>query len=1515
MIHQIWSAPNGPWKGGGVAIVGMAGRFPQADSVEAFWRNLLDGRDCIARFTRDELLAEGVPPAMIEQSRFVPAGAVLNDIELFDAEFFGISPREAESMDPQQRLFLEVVQHAFDDSGIDPSRSAGSVAVYAGCRLSGYWLRLMKLPEFMGTVGWHQVAAGNDKDYLPTQVSFRFDLRGPSVNVQAACSTSLLAVAQACDALVHGRCDLAVAGAASIAVPHRTGYVHQPSSIASSDGTCRPFDAAADGSVLGNAVAAVVLKRVNDAITTGDRIYAVIRAIAVNNDGKTKSSFASPSVQAQSDVIARAVAEAGVAPHELGYVEAHGTATALGDPIEVAALARVFGSDARRQSPLGIGSVKSNVGHLDPVAGLGALVKASLSLQQEIIPASLHFECPNPKIDFASAGVRVVAQREPWPRGDVRRYAGVSAFGIGGTNVHAILEEPPLPTPRQPTEGPKLLVVSAKNAEALHAMESELAACLRRPQPPVLDDVACTLALGRRQFNHRRFVVAESPEEAARALEGPSDDVQCFIKERPVVFLFPGQGGQRLRMGQALYRAEPLFRSTIQEVFELAGPLLGFDGRGMIDPQAHGNGGDRDVSQTEIAQPLLFAVGVACARLWMHWGVQPQRMLGHSIGELVAAHLAGVLTLPDAVRVVCARGKLMQAMPPGAMLAVSLDEQEALALQDADLRVAAFNAPRQQTISGGLEAIATLEDRLRERGVDFTRLGTSHAFHHPSMAEAAADLSEVLHRVQLAPPSRPFISCVTGQPITEDQATSADYWARSIVQPVRFSAGVRTLLDAPDTVFIECGAGRALGSLIQSHGLAADCLMLCTMSGQADSETEHHRAIKSLGQAWQAGVEVDWEALWRERPRQRAKLPGYAFQRRRFWVEAPDERDASIGAASAQAGLGQRAINCYTRTWTAAPKPPSERGLSGTWIVLADDAGLGSALAERLRSNALRTVAVHAGREARQLAEETFCVDPHSSKSIQKLINQLQLDVSEVHVVNAWTVAIPTGRLTAARGLTGALLGFWAPLSLLHELSAAGRRASSLLTLTGGLFPIRVGEWPEPAAASAVGLTRVLPQEVPGFDARLVDVLAPTNGDEARALVEKLVAELKVEAGTQPIIAFRSGARLVETFVPFDLPPFDTAKVAHAGGTYLITGGFGGIGGVLAKVLAQAGGVHLALIGRRGLGGDDSEYVNAARRLVGELESMGATVLCLAADVADPGQLKRAVGEVHSQFGRIDGVIHAAGVPAGRMLMGPRADYTGTALQSKVQGTVGILEAVAGDRPDFVLLCSSFAAVAGGVGQGEYSAANAFVDAAAWATRALGLRAIAVNWPAWRDVGMAHAMNLPPELEHLHRASRASGITPAEGAELFARIVAADMPQLVVAPFAAPAAEPSRSAAPAASQLTSSRITAAAEVSNGPVADASTEEILVTRIRTIWSAVLGVQTLRATDNFFELGGQSLLALQIVSRVGEQFGIEMNLTDVFENPTLERFGAIVHRRMVEHIASMPEQRVHELLAGR
>ena len=876
-----------------IAIVGMAGRFPGADDVEQYWGNIRDGVSGIYRYSDAELLEQGLDPELIGDSDYVKAGGRLADTDKFDGKFFGYTPNEALVIDPQQRLLLETAWHAVENAGLDVQRLDGAMAVFAGVGLQTYYDRYVKPnPDVMARLGDYQLMLANDKDFVATRIAYKLGLRGPAMSVQTACSTSLVAVHMACQSLRMGECDFALAGGAGVGFPQQ-GYLYKPGMIVSPDGHCRAFDEHAEGTVVGGGVAAVVLARMSEAKTRRLPIQAVIVGSAINNDGDDKVGFTAPGVNGQAQVINAAIGQ--LDAESISYVEAHGTATPMGDPIEVAALTQAYRRHTDKSGYCAMGSVKSNIGHLDVAAGLAGMIKTVQALKHQQLPPSLDFNKPNPAIDFANSPFYVNQQLTDW-QGPQPLRAGVSSFGIGGTNAHVVLERAPDGEPVDPEQnGWQLLCLSAKTDSALNRMADNLTAFVDANAQLNLADVAYTLQLGRRQFEHRRYMLCNGEDRQVV----PGKSTQVTDDTPGVVFMFPGQGSQYINMAADLYREQPPFKAVVDECAELLRPELNLDIRTLLYPE--GQDGDAEALRpTQLAQPALFVVEYALARLLQSFGIEPQVMMGHSLGEYVAACLAGVFSLHDALKLVAARGRLMQSMASGEMLGVglSIEQVEALLaeLGEGGPVVAAQNAPEQCVVSGTAEQIARFEQLLESKDITAParRLNTSHAFHSPMMQPMLAEFAERFEGVELSPPKVRCISNLTGDWLTNKQATSAQYWCDHLLNAVRFNDGVATVLkDLPEAVMIEVGPGRALAGMVRKHGKTE---VVNSMRVADAEQSDQGFLLGALGQMWLHNVTIDWAQLYDGQTRSRLSLPGYSFEKTVHWLPLPGHQVADIAS-------------------------------------------------------------------------------------------------------------------------------------------------------------------------------------------------------------------------------------------------------------------------------------------------------------------------------------------------------------------------------------------------------------------------------------------------------------------------------------------------------------------------------------------------------------------------------------------------------------------------------------------
>ncbi|HVF55294.1 MAG TPA: SDR family oxidoreductase [Pyrinomonadaceae bacterium] len=1507
-----------------VAVVGMAGQFPGAKTVEELWRNVRDGVESITFFSDEELLGAGVEPAQLGDANYVKAGAVLEDVEHFDASFFGYTPREAEMMDPQHRLFLESAWQALESAGYHAERYKGRIGMFAGESVNSYLLHnLMSQRELIETVGHFQTLMGNDRDHLTTGAAYKLNLKGPCVSVQTACSTSLVAVHMACQSLLNRECDMALAGGVSVSVPHAQGAMYQEGGIVSPDGHCRAFDARAAGTVKGSGVGIVVLKRLEDALADGDSIEAVIKGSAINNDGSLKVGYTAPSVEGQASVVEEALAVAAVEPETISYIETHGTGTALGDPIEIAALAQAFGAATEAKNFCAIGSLKTNIGHLDAAAGVAGLIKAVLALKHKQIPPSLHFTEPNPNIDFARTPFYVNTKLGAWETHGLPRRAGVSSFGIGGTNAHVILEEAPPVEPEGASRTHQLLTLSAKTETALDRMTADLAAYLRAHAEVNLADVAYTLKTGRKDFSHRRALVCLDTADALSALEQTdAGRIHTNVQLRDagaVAFMFPGQGAQHVEMARDLYEGEPAFREEVDHCAELLRPHLGFDLRGVLYPEAGDAKAAEEASeklkQTFVAQPALFVVEYALARLWMAWGVRPEAMIGHSIGEFVAACLAGVFTLEEALGLVAARGRLMQGMPAGAMLAVPLSEQDVRQFLSDGLSLAAINGPTLCVVSGETEAVARVEGELAAKGVACRRLHTSHAYHSEMMEPVAGLFAEEVGRIELRAPRIPYVSGLTGKLITEAEATDPLYWSRQLREPVRFAAGIAELLKEPGRILLEVGPGQTLGSLArQQQNGTGGRLVVSSLPHPHEQKSDAASLLEALGRLWAAGKEIDWTAFYARERRRRVALPTYPFERQRFWIDARPRGGDEGRQADALSRKPDAADWFYVPSWKRSTlgreavetKDPDKKLCR---LIFADELGLGTLVAKQMENVGEEVFVVRAGERFGKIDARVYEMNPRRREDYDALLDELRAqDKTPEAILHLWSVTQETETVTTLDSFDAAQsLGFY---SLLHLAQALGERMLaeplSIAVVTNGMQEVTGEETLSPEKATLLGLCKVVPQEYPQFSCRSIDVVLPEREGEREALARKLVAEV-ADRETTAAVSYRGRHRWVQIFEParFDAPTEASSAAGRLrdGGVYLLTGGPGDIDLALARRIAASVRCKFVLNNpaaqlppredwEKWLAAHD-EADEAGRRIakVLELEAGGAEVLLAGADVSDREAMASVVAEARARFGRIDGVFHTAAVTGGGMIQLKTPQMVSEVFAPKIHGTI-VLQEILADAPlDFFVLFSTSLSLTGVFGQVDYCAANAFLDAFARAGSASRRTlTVAVNWNLpqwenWQDSALAGAADFQAQFAEMREQF---GITPEEGAEAVVRILSGSESQVVVSTQDFQSlVEAQKTAAEnnLLEQLKPARAFDAAgnagRSENYAPPEGETEE----RVAGIWEELFGVARVGRNDNFFELGGNSLLAIQLVSQLRKVCQVELPLSALFEAPTV------------------------------
>ncbi len=1548
-----------------IAIISMAGRFPGAQSVEEFWSNLRNGVESISRFTDEELLAAGASQADLRDPNYVRAKGVLNDIELFDGLFFGFNPREAEITDPQHRLFLECAWEVLERAGYDTQRYDGRIGVYGGAGISSYlFANLATNPDVIESVGLYQTLMRNKSDHLTAHVSYKLNLKGPSVNIQTACSTSLVAVHLACQSLLSGECDMALAGGVTISVPQTLGYQYREGGINSPDGHCRPFDAQAKGTLGGNGVGIVLLKHLEEALADGDIIQAVIKGSAINNDGSRKVGYTAPSVEGQAKAIIAAQLTGELSADSISYVEAHGTATVLGDPIEVAALTKSFRASTSRSHFCALGSVKSNVGHLDSAAGVAGLIKTVLALKHRELPPSLHYTAPNPEINFASSPFYVNDELRAWENvGNGPRRAGVSSFGIGGTNAHVVVEEaPPLPAAAPSSRGWHLLVLSGRTTAAVTAATAKLRRHLEAHPDISLADVAYTLQVGRREFAQRRAVVCRNVADAIEALSEPArwiDGAVEFVADsnggggfgsgRGAVLMYSGQGAQYINMGRELYEREAVFRDTVDQcaaAFATAFKVgQGYDLRAVLYPEAgHEEEAAARLSETEVTQPALFVLEYALTRLWQAWGLRIEALMGHSIGEYVAACVAGVMSVEDAVRMVGRRGRLMQEMERGAMLAVRLSEVEIQEwLRDRPLWVAAVNGPQQCVLSGSEDSITEAEQQLTAAGVGVKRLATSHAFHSALMREAAQSLASEMEGVARGNISIPYISNLSGRWAQAEEVRSGEYWGRQMLEPVQWWRGVELVLAGGAGVLLEVGPGESLTSVVKEGVRGRDVAVLSTLRGRRRAGEEAERGmVTSLGEMWVRGVGVKWGGMYAGEERRRVELPTYEFERERYWIEpragAAVRIEAGEGDGDAERKEPKLERWMYVPVWkqSVSRSGRGEAAEGQKWLVLSEESGLSEELVARLKADGADVVSVSVGEEFTRVDDNTFVVHPGRKKDFERLVRNLtEHEWRPQRIVHLWSVSQEAPEFDESDGRAGVNNqieqfeaaqehGFYSLIYLAHAWGAQPRSEPIFLSvITCDTQKVTGVERLRPEQATLLGPCRVIGQEYPHLVCRNIDIQLPAQEGQLKqsVLVTQLASELESKSPSFAV-AYRGYERWVQTYERVQLGEQvdrrDEAQLParlRDGGVYLITGGLGKVGLTLAAQLVRSARAKLILTGRTPFPvrahwqqwldmHEEQEPVSLKIRMLQSLEAEGAEIQVVQADVSDYSAMQAAIAQAEERFGALNGVIHAAGnvgEQAVRAISETGTEVASRHFMPKAHGLL-VLETLLAERElDFCMVVSSLSAVLGGLGFAAYAAANLYMDAfvqkhnqrdeSGW---------LSVNWDGWR-------LGETPGVE----ANEPSlGVTAEEGREVFTRLLDLERATQIIVSTGDLGArlrkwirlEPLQTVtrSPEETRMT---LYPRPSLSGAYVAPRNTLEQQVVEI---WEELLGVAPVGVEDNFFELGGHSLLATQVASRLRESLQLEIPLRNLFERATVAELAASIETAQNDGWATTIEQ---------
>ncbi|MGE5342510.1 MAG: SDR family NAD(P)-dependent oxidoreductase [Candidatus Omnitrophota bacterium] len=1512
-----------------IAIIGLSVRVVKAKNIDEFWANLKNGVESILFLSDDELIQAGVSPATVKNPKYIKACSILEDKEYFDASFFGYTPREAELLNPQIRLFHECAWEALEDAGIDPEGYVGLIGVYAGAIQNAEWdYRALFSPKSQ-TFGGFAASKLTGIRYLCTRLSYNLNLKGPSITIQTACSTGLVAVHLACQALLSGECDVAIAGATSLSPKKAGEFFYSDDLIFSPDGHTRSFDANAKGTLFGEGAGVAILKPLEEAIANNDHIYAIIKSSVINNDGNRKVGFTAPSVEAQVEMMRAAYHLASISPESIAYVEAHGTATPLGDPIEFEALKQAFRTE--KKSFCILGSVKSNLGHLDAAAGIVGFIKAVLALKHNQIPPSLFFKVPNPEINLVDSPFWVNTELFAWESGDYPRRAAVNSLGMGGTNAHIVLEEAPKKDECSRSRDYQMILLSARNKNSLDRMTQNLAAFLEKNREINLADVAYTLQTRRKKFQFRRSLVCRDMEEAIRELAAAKSKTREYHSkndDKKIIFMFPGQGTQHINMGLDLYREEEIFRREMDHCFAIIKPYIGFDIKDILYPSDDNREkAKEEINKVLVTPALVFIVEFSLARLLMEWGIKPDAMIGHSFGEYTAACLAGVFSLEDALKIITFRNRLMSQLPPGAMMSVPLPADELNPLLSTGIALAIDNGS-SCIVSGSTEAIDAFEKEMKTKKYICQRIQISVACHSMAMNSVFDEFQTKIATLRLNPPRIPFISNVTGTWINDDEAISPAYWANHLRKTVRFADGIKELVKIENPIFLEVGPGNVLSMIAFQHLERQSEIGIMNLLKHPNQEiSDISFLLDKIDKLWLYGINVDWQVFYSKEVRNCVHVPPYAFDKERYWLEPISwENLGYVRHANKENPIRNW---FYAPSWSPEPslklnkkieltQKNNCRGEKINWLLFLDESGIGDRLCNALEPYADKMVTVRIGPSFLEQGDNRYSLNPDRYEDYGQLWSYLkESGTLPRKIVHLWGITEDgPDNMEGTAIEDGQNRGFYSLLFLARGMEMlSGNDEIEIITLTNWMQKVTGEEVIFPVKATILGPVYVIPQEYLNIECRSIDISLSNLDHEAADRLIGLLTEDLLDGSSEKISAYRNNQKWKPVYETVYFDNDSASWALKEKGVYLITGGLGGVGYALAEEFANTCQVRLVFVGRTRLpereewerwvsSHDDRDSISLKIKKIRALEKMGSEVLYFSADVGDAEMVQTLIVETKKHFGAIHGVIHAAGGTKGEsinLIRNLDKSKCQDQFKAKMNGLIILDRLFKDETPDFLILISSMTSFLGGWEYAAYTAANFFMDRfATHADRWITVNLDPVNLEGNKKKEFTLGIDELCEVFKYILANIKKGQIMVSKSDLHLRIKKATQ------------ALKTNSSKDSEGEISTPKETSVdffprPELTTPYIPPTNPVEIALVEI---CRELFGYDKIGIADNFFELGGDSLTLIQFIGQIQKKFDVRLHVQDIFNKEQIGELAEYIRDAKKEKYLSVEPQEQRE-----